>query len=87
MSTNNASCVRLCCRVVVSPHVYPPTITFAKSAFTGPAFWTRMSYSFGYFNTVRLLCHTVLQHLRCQHVLHSRVVSLAVLRTWGKMHV
>ena len=37
------------------PHVYPPTITFAKSAFTGPAFWARMSYSFGYFSTVRPL--------------------------------
>lgn len=43
----------VCCSVVVSPHVYPPTITTATSAYTGPAFWTRLSYSFGQFNTVR----------------------------------
>lgn len=42
------------CRVVVSPHVYPPSITRAQSAYTGTALYTRLSYSHGYLNQVRL---------------------------------
>lgn len=61
-----------CCSVVVSPHVYPPTITRAQSAFTGPAFWTRLSYSFGYFNTVRICTEP------CGCAAHKRLLQLGI---------
>lgn len=82
--------VRLHCRVVVSPHVYPPTITLAESAFTGPTFWTRMSYSFGYFNTVRPLlpyCAAPSSPPAFTKVLKHCLVFSAVLHVWMKVPI
>lgn len=35
-------------QVVISPHVYPPSVTGASSNYAGPGLWNRLSESFGY---------------------------------------
>jgi len=35
-------------QVVISPHVYPPTITGATTDYTGTGLWNRLNESFGY---------------------------------------
>ncbi len=35
-------------QVVISPHVYPPSVTGASSNYSGPGLWNRLSASFGY---------------------------------------
>jgi hypothetical protein len=35
-------------QVVISPHVYPPSVTGGGSTSSGPALWDRLSTSFGY---------------------------------------
>ncbi len=40
--------------VILSPHVYPPSITFAQSATSGNALYARLNRSFGFYTrTVR----------------------------------
>ena len=38
-------------QIVVSPHVYGPSVSQANSGFSGPALWARMSNSFGSLTT------------------------------------
>ena len=38
-------------KVVISPHVYGPSVTFANNGFSGPELWNRMSSSFGTLTT------------------------------------
>lgn len=35
-------------QVVISPHVYPPSVTYASQDYQGEALWNRLSSSFGY---------------------------------------
>lgn len=35
-------------QVVISPHVYPPSVTNATQDYAGPGLWNRLSTSFGY---------------------------------------
>lgn len=35
-------------QVVISPHVYPPSVTGASTNYAGPGLWNRLSNSFGY---------------------------------------
>lgn len=35
-------------QVVISPHVYPPSVTGASTNYSGPGLWNRLSESFGY---------------------------------------
>ena len=35
-------------QVVISPHVYPPTVTGASTNYTGSGLWNRLTNSFGY---------------------------------------
>lgn len=37
-------------QVVISPHIYPPSVTFTHQDFVGPGLWNRLSSSFGYLN-------------------------------------
>ncbi len=35
-------------QIVISPHVYPPSVTYASQDFKGDGLWNRLSSSFGY---------------------------------------
>ena len=35
-------------QIVISPHIYPPSVTGASKDFVGPGLWKRLSSSFGY---------------------------------------
>src|SRR5204863_6312911 len=35
-------------QIVISPHVYPPSVTHASNDFQGEGLWNRMNSSFGY---------------------------------------
>lgn len=35
-------------QVVISPHVYPPSVTYASSNYSGTGLWNRLTNSFGY---------------------------------------
>ncbi|GAX78958.1 hypothetical protein CEUSTIGMA_g6398.t1 [Chlamydomonas eustigma] len=44
--------LRLCSlQVVISPHVYGPTVTFATTNYFGSGLWNRLTKSFGYLTT------------------------------------
>ncbi len=38
--------------VILSPHVYPPSITFAQSATSGQGLYQRLNRSFGMYNHI-----------------------------------
>lgn len=49
-----AAATHHCLQVIISPHVYPPTIT--KATFLGTALWEQCAAAFGYLQT-RGYCH------------------------------
>lgn len=43
-------CVYCRAKVVISPHIYPPTITHATTGFSGAALYNRLSVAHGYLS-------------------------------------
>lgn len=68
-----------CCfcrgNVVISPHVYPPTITHATTGFQGPALFNRLTVAHGYLTKqvsswAAAPWQTLRQHLDAAHAAH-----------------